>query len=62
MGHTVKKEFAEAKVSYKRGGMFFMIPRLGDATEQQLEELAKLKHPGVTKTREVSSSKEEKKS
>lgn len=49
MAYKVSKKFANATVSFRRGVSMVRIPRLEDATQDQLKELASRKHPGVIK-------------
>ena len=61
MSYTVSAKHIQSSVAYKRkGGDMVRIPKLGDATQDQLEELARIKHPGVIKAK-AEPKKEEKK-
>lgn len=49
MGYVVSKRFTDASVSIRKGNRYVVIPKLGDANQKQLKELAEKGHPGVTK-------------
>lgn len=53
----VKEAFLKSTVHFRSGNKMVKIRRLGEATQDQLEKLSKIGHPGVIKETAAAGSK-----